>query len=121
MPIDQDILTADAAMIEKIKAQDYRNWLLEGRRIEEARRAEYKRDVDSLIATRQEQVRLLQEQAAQLSPELTMRDRVTLAIADKYMTTSTATTPEAVQADAQKDAARLAAAVDAVLQVLQQP
>jgi hypothetical protein len=48
-----------------------------------------------------------------------LRLRLTLALADKFMTTSTATLPETVAKDAAQDAARLKAAVDAVIRTLQ--
>jgi hypothetical protein len=51
------------------------------------------------------------------SPE-DLRFRITLALLDKYMTTSTATTQESIDLDAKNDARRLKAAVDAVIGTL---
>lgn len=78
--MDSDILGATPALLEKITAQDMRDWLHSG--------------------------------------ALTLRQRVGLAIADKYMTTSTSVDPALILADAQKDAARLKAAIDEVMKVL---
>lgn len=47
-----------------------------------------------------------------------LRFRVTLLLAPNYMTTSTATLPASVLLDATNDAARLKAAVDAVIGLL---
>lgn len=47
-----------------------------------------------------------------------LRLRITLLLAPNYMTTSTATVPATVLKDAQDDANRLKAAVDAVINTL---
>jgi len=47
-----------------------------------------------------------------------LRLRITLLLANKYMTTGTATLPESIARDAREDAARLKAAVDAVIAIL---
>lgn len=78
-PMDSDILAADRTALEKITAQDMRDWLQSG--------------------------------------ALTLRQRVGLAIADKYMTTSTGVGATATT-DAINDAARLKVAIDEVLKVL---
>ena len=104
MVLDTDISAAtDLLMLEKIRAQNYRE------------------EVASLKQFRADQMAMLRDEYANLAsvqPELTLRQRVGLSIADKYMTTGTATTPAAVLADAVNDAARLKAAIDEVLKVL---
>jgi hypothetical protein len=53
-----------------------------------------------------------------LENEAEVRYQLTLVLAQNYMTTSTATVPATVLADALNDATRLKAAVDAVLRTL---
>jgi hypothetical protein len=53
-----------------------------------------------------------------LENEAEVRYQLTLVLAPNYMTTSTATVPATVLADALNDATRLKAAVDAVLRTL---
>jgi len=50
-----------------------------------------------------------------------LRFRVTLLLAPIYMTTSTATLPDTVLADARNDSNRLKAAVDAVIAIMPKP
>jgi hypothetical protein len=47
-----------------------------------------------------------------------LRFRITLLLANKYMTTGTATTQESIDLDAANDAKRLKAAVNAVINTL---
>jgi hypothetical protein len=121
MPLDADIAAADPATLEKIKAQDYRDSLKASTAREAARLAAYQADVASMTKFRADQMALMREQAALLpasEPELTLRQRMGLAIAEKYMTTSTSTVPATVLADAVNDAARLRAAIDEALKAL---
>lgn len=106
MPLDADIAAASAADLEKIKAQDYRNAL----QSQTADRAVFR-------ALARDFLDWFRSEYAKLPPD-DMRHAITLAIADKYMTTSTATDPALILADAQRDAARLKAAVDEVLKTL---
>ena len=48
-----------------------------------------------------------------------LRLRLTLLLANKYMTTGTATNPASIESDATNDAARLKAAVNAVIRTLE--
>jgi hypothetical protein len=120
MPLDPDILSADPATLEKIKVQDYRDSLKATAAREDARLAAYQADAASLAAFRDQQAATFQALAAPVpeTPGLTLRQRIGLVIAEKYMTTSTATDPAIVLADAQKDAARLSAAIDEALKVI---
>lgn len=107
--MDADIAAATTAFeLDKIKAQDYRNAL-----------ASQKVDRAAQLAVVQGLYAWAQAEYTKLPPE-TPYDRrwaMTLAIADKYMSASTAIDPALVLADAQKDAARLRAAVDEAMKV----
>lgn len=105
--MDADILAADAATLEKIKAQDARDAM----KANAARDALYQQAVNAYIGWQA-------AKESSLPAELDLRQQVTLTIADKYMTTSTAIDPALILQDAQRDAARLKAAVDEVMKTL---
>lgn len=100
--MDADITTADSLGVNRINAQTSRD----------AQRA-LQAHQQALIRNEIEYMALVRE-----TLPLTLRDQITVAIADKYMTTSTSTVPATVLADAVADAARLKAAVDEVLKTL---
>lgn len=101
--MDADIQAAATALdLEKIKAQDYRNALAQ----QAADRAAQRAVIDAFVAW-------VKTEYAAIQPDpLAFRRDMALSIADKYFTTGTATDPALVIADAQKDAARFAAALD---------
>lgn len=106
--LDPDIAAASTTLaLERINCQHYRN-ALDAQRLHQA----------ALIANEQETIGLAGLQHSQRGTELSLREQVTLAIAAKYMTTGPATVPESVALDAENDARRLKAAVDAVLATL---
>ena len=110
--MDTDIAAAaDQFALEKIKVQDYRNAL-----------SAQQTRADQQLALQQGFVTWLQAEYAKLptdpDPTAALREKVALTIADKYFTTSTAVDPAAIAADAEKDAARWAAAVKVAMQVL---
>jgi hypothetical protein len=106
--MDADISSADAIALDRIRTQIARD------------------QAANLIAYRASHLSIIQGltdwakvEYAKLPPE-TAYDRrwaMTLAIADKYMSAGTATDPVLVLADAQKDAARLKAAIDEAMKV----
>lgn len=100
--MDADITAADSLGVNRINAQTSRD----------AQRA-LQAHQQALISNEIEYMALVRE-----TLPLTLRDQITVAIADKYMTTSTSTVPATVLADAVADAARLKAAVDEVLKTL---
>ena len=93
MSLDPDILSADPAMLEKLKAQDYRDFLKASSEREATRLAAYQQDVSSMTAFRSAQTSLFQAESAKLAPEFSLRQRILLEIAGKYMTTSTSIDP----------------------------
>lgn len=100
--LDSDLIAATELQIRRIETQQYRNALT-------AKAAQAAEE----LALGREELDLARTHGA-----LSLREQITLAIADKYMTTSTSTVPATVLADAQNDAARLKAAVDEVLKTL---
>lgn len=116
--MDADIINApDMLTVEKLKAQDYRNSAISTSAANGTRQATYEQDVASMLLFRTNQMAVIQAEAAKLGPELTFRDRLVLAIADKYMTASTSTVPATYQADAALDAAKLKAGVDEIMKL----
>lgn len=101
--MDADIQAAATALdLEKIKAQDYRNALAQ----QAADRAAQRAVIEAFAAW-------IKTEYAAIQPDpLAFKRDMALAIADKYFTTGTATTQEAVLLDAQNDARRFAAALD---------
>ncbi len=100
--MDADIAAADSLGVNRINAQTNRN---------------------AQLALQAHQQALIQNERDYLTLEremvpLSLREQITVAIADKYMTTSTSTVPATVLADAVADAARLKAAVDEVIKTL---
>ena len=100
--LDSDIATALEPKLRQIETQQDRNYI-------DADRAY----IVAELALVREVVEL-----ARAYFTVSLREKVTLAIASKYMTTSTATTPAGILADAQADANRLKAAVDEVLKTM---
>lgn len=105
--MDPDISTADALSLDRIRTQIARD--------SAASLSTYRTNHLSIIQSLSD---WMKAEYAKLPPE-NYPDRwsATLAIADKYMTTSTAVDPSLVLLDAQKDAARLSAAVNEVMKV----
>lgn len=109
--MDADIAAAATALdLDKIKAQDYRDSL---KRAAEDRAAQRALIEAHLSWARAEYAALPPEDAA-----AELRREMAVAIAGKYFTTGTATLPESVLADAQKDAARFKAALDEAVKVI---
>jgi hypothetical protein len=109
--MDADISAAATPLdLDKIKAQDYRNALA----AQQADRTAYRAILSGLQAWIQSEYAKI---PADESPT-EIRRQLTIELASKYMTTSTAVDPALVLADAQKDAARLKAAVDESMKVL---
>lgn len=108
IPLDPDIAAATASTtpgsltLDKINAQHYRNALAD----------QAKFHAES-IRIEQETLDLARQQKP-----LNIRELVMLSLVDRYMTTSTATLPATILADAEGDAARLRAAIDAALKTL---
>lgn len=107
--MDADISSADALTLDRIRTQVARD------------------SAADLKAYRTQHLAIIQgfkawaeAEYAKLPPEVPydLRRTLTLTLAEKYMTTSTAVDPILVLADAQKDAARLKAAVDEVIKLL---
>ena len=109
--MDADITAAATPLdLDKIKAQDYRIALAS----QQADRAAFRAIVSGLQAW-------IQAEYAKIPVDeslVEIRRQLTIELASKYMTTSTAVDPALVLADAQKDAARLKAAVDEAMKVL---
>jgi predicted metal-dependent hydrolase len=109
--MDADISSAATQLdLDKISAQDYRNALAS----QQADRAAFRAIVSGMQAW-------IQSEYAKIPPEESpseIRRQLTIELAGKYMTTSTAVDPALVLADAQKDAARLKAAVDEATKVI---
>ena len=118
--LDLDILQADAPMLERIKAQDYRDSVQAANAREDARLAMQQAATTASMAIEHQKADAITAELspANSEPPLTLRQRVVLCIADKYMTTSTSIDPLLVAKDASNDAARLRAAVDEVLKVM---
>jgi hypothetical protein len=124
--MDIDLINApDMLTVEKLKAQDYRNSIVASSNAtaaastrEAARLAAYQKDVDSMVQFRSNQMAVIQAESAKLGPELTLRERIALEVAVKYMTASSSTVPATYQADAALDAARLKSAIDEVVKIL---
>ena len=107
--MDADIAAADALALERIAAQDYRNECADLA----AHRAAVREHHAALRAKYAEFIAWTKAEYATLpTPEAELRQRMALAIAEKYFTTSTATLPESVTADAVNDARRFKAALD---------
>ena len=123
MPLDLDIASADPAMLEKIKAQDYRDDLVAIRSYRAAALAVNTEHKRACAAIQQAAIDWQKEQFFALPPELTpeqrMRLKLAVAIAPKYFTTTSNITLEGWRSDAAQDAGRfgagLAAAVATVL------
>lgn len=110
--MDADILAADALTIERIYAQECRNEVADLKAHRAAVRAHHdamRAKVDAFIAWAQAQYATLPD------PVQEKRLSLALAIAEKYFTTGTATLPESVELDAQNDARRFKAALEAAL------
>lgn len=109
MPLDADIAAADALALERITAQDYRNEcanLAAHRAAVREHQAAIRAKYDEFIAWTKAEYASLPDEATEL------RQRMALAIAEKYFTTGTATLPESVTLDAVNDARRFKAALD---------
>lgn len=112
MPLDTDIAAATTSFeLDKIKAQDYRNSL-----------ASQKADRAAQLVVIQGFYTWVQAEFAMLPQEESIADRLKrnlfLTLAEKYMTTSTATIDATILADATNDAKRLDAAFKAASAVL---
>jgi hypothetical protein len=108
--MDADIAAAVTALdLDKIKAQDYRNALV-------SQHADRLAQTDVIKSMQAWAIANIDLPAAEVAADV--RRRLVLSLAEKYMTTSTAVDPALVLADAQKDAARLKAAIDEVLKLL---
>lgn len=107
--MDADITSADALSLDRIRTQTARDSAADLK----AYRTQYLAITSAFTAW-------FKAAFESLPPELPDNPRrvLTLALAEKYMTTSTAVDPALVLADAVKDAARLKAAVDEVLKLL---
>jgi hypothetical protein len=119
MALDADILAADAATLEKIKAQEYRNDLADlkahraaVRAATAAHQAACAEAQAAALAWQKEQYSLL---PPELTPQQTLRIRLGEAIADKYFTTSSNTTATGWASDAAQDAGKFGAALDAAV------
>lgn len=112
--MDTDITAAATSFdLDKIKAQDYRNALAS----QKADRAATLAALQGFYAWAQaEYANLPQEQ----DPRVKLMNSLFLTLAEKYMTTSTATVDATVNTDAANDAKRLAAAFAAAVAVMPQ-
>jgi hypothetical protein len=109
--MDADIAAAATPLdLDKIKAQDYRNALVS----QQADRAAFR----TIVSGMQAWIQSAYSQIPVDESTTEIRRRMVIELASKYMTTSTAVDPALVLADAQKDAARLKAAVDEAMNVL---
>lgn len=106
--MDADIAAADALVLERIKAQDYRNELADLA----AHRAAMREHQSAFAAW------FKSAYAALPDPQAELRREMALAIADKYFTTSTATLDASIQTDAVNDARRFRAALDEAVKVV---
>ena len=124
MTLATDIAAATTQFqLEQIKAQDYRQSIADAKAFNDAATvralaadADLKAWRASMLKVAQDQADWVKTQFAALPPELSYKQRLILTIADKYMTTSTAVDPAAVKSDADKDAARLVAAADSIIE-----
>lgn len=107
--MDADIAAAASALeLDKIKAQDYRDSLRKAAEDRAAFRALAQGMFDWFKS----------EYATLPTAANETRTAMGLAIAAKYFTTGTATTPESVLLDAQNDARRFKAALDEAMKAL---
>lgn len=104
MALDADIAAASAADLEKIKAQDWRNDNAAKRALEDLR-----------LKALEEQTRIQQQVYGQLGIEDI--NALIVALAPNYMKPSTATTPEGMAVDAERDGEFLRLAIRKVLDV----
>lgn len=112
MPLDTDIATAaDVLALERIQTQTDRN--------DVANRMAYRSGALAIAQARQaaEATALGKQQANfdSLVPELTFRQQLMVALASKFMTKSTSAVPATYTATSAAEAAKLAAAVDAIV------
>jgi hypothetical protein len=105
--LDTDIAAATDAKLNQINAQAYRSAL-----------DNLKAHQLALIGNEQQTIALLQQQIARIPVDPSLREKLTLELSSKYMTTSTATVQATIDADSAADAARLKSAVNAVLATL---
>jgi len=111
--MDADISAATTSLdIDKIKAQDYRDSIKQAT----VDRATQRALLQAFLDWNKAQYDAL---PAELDNAQELRRSMAVAIAAKYFTTSTATLPESVLADAQKDSARFKAALDEAVKAAQ--
>ncbi len=109
--MDADITAAATSLdLDKIMAQDHRDSAQSAKEFRAAQLA--------ILSGFQAWIQAEYAKIPADEDPVEVRRRLTLDLANKYMTTGTAVDPALVLADAQKDAARLKAAVDEVMRLV---
>jgi hypothetical protein len=126
--MDADIAAADALMLDRIKAQEYRNDLANLRAYRTNSLAAQAAHHAACLAKQDELRAMLSAQLAALppvAPEMPLaqqlRIRMGEAIADKYMTTNSNTTPAGWASDAAADAGKFGSALTAAVAEVLKP